>query len=203
MLCSVHTAAQEPSSPLFPPPPPRNFLPEARFLPGAAAFPPPLRRPQQEGSGHSPGPPARPQSGERHPQRLHTGRIAEDSNPFLHYSPRGSGHARDTHAAPAARVAPGSPAPLMSPQPRGRYPPGPGPAHLPGSLALRFQNCRPLSAAITELRRAGPGGQPDSGPTGPAGPAAQRRSAEKGALPPHTQAASPLPTRGPWRRHLG
>lgn len=54
------------------------------------------------------------------------------------------------------------------------YRPGRARAHLPGSLALRFQNCLPLSAAMAE-GRGGPG-RPASGASEPTGRPAPRRS---------------------------
>lgn len=78
----------------------------------------PPQRPQQEGSSHTPrarGSPVRPQAGEGHPQRLHTGRTTEDSDPFLHYTPRGFGHAWGTHATLPAGAAPRSPTPPREP----------------------------------------------------------------------------------------
>lgn len=111
-------------------------------------------------------------------------------------------------SSPAAAWVPApSPGRAAAPAPagaRGARPSHPFPgAHLPGSLALRFQNCLPLSAAMAEGRGgAGPAGQPASERAHrPAGPAARRRNAEEGGDPP--QAASPPPARSPRRRHLG
>jgi len=96
-------------------PHPPNSHPRQRSAP---CPPLPPQRPQQEGSSHTPrarGSPVRPQAGEGHPQRLHTGRTTEDSDPFLHYTPRGFGHAWGTHATLPAGAAPRSPTPPREP----------------------------------------------------------------------------------------